>query len=125
MNDILQEMKLDLFTPINQEKFMKFYLNISKKYSNQNNEGNNLIGNAVNNSNKNLTNHGFVGLNKNSGNKYKENNHFQNQKSAFGNKVYTLGSFSRKENMGINNTHKNNGIVNQKRVIRPNKCFYI
>ena len=117
MNDILQEMKLDLFTPINQEKFMKFYLNISKKYSNQNNEGNNLIGNAVNNSNKNLTNHGFIGLNKNSGNKYKENNHFQNQKSAFGNKVYTLGSFSRKENMGINNTHKNNGIVNQKRVI--------
>ena len=116
MNDILQEMKIDLFTPINQEKFMKFYLNLSKKYSNQKNEGNNLIGNSGNNSNKNLITHGFIGLNKNSGNKFKEN-HSLNQKSAVGNKVYTFGSFSRKENIGNNNSHKNNGIVNQKRVI--------
>ena len=119
MNDILQEMKLDLFTPINQEKFMNFYLNLSKKYCSQNNgvmDGKNLVANTGNNSNKNLNNHGFINLNKTFGSKLKENNHSQNIANSFGNKIYTMGSFNRKDNIG-NNIHKNDRAVNQKRII--------
>ena len=119
MNDILQEMKLDLFTPINQEKFMNFYLNLSKKYCSQNNgvmDGKNLVANTGNNSNKNLNNHGFINLNKNFGSKLKENNYSQNIGNHVGNKIYTMGSFNRKDNIG-NNLHKNDRAVNQKRII--------
>ena len=117
MNEILSEMKLDLFTPINQEKFMTFYLNISKKYCNQNPEVNNLMMNTGNNSNKNLNNHGYINLNKNFGSKLKENNHSQNIANSFGNKIYTMGSFSRKDNSNNNYLHKNNVAFNQKRII--------
>ena len=120
MNDVLQEMKLDLFTLINQEKFMNFYLNLSKKYSSQNNnginEGNKLMINAGNNSNKNLNlnNHGFMSMNKNYGNKLKENNYTQNIGNSVGNKIYTMGSFNRKDNV---NNNKKGGAFNQKRII--------
>ena len=118
MNDILQEMKLDLFTPINQEKFMNFYLNLSKKFSNQNNiDGNNLITNTGNNSNKNLNNHDFINLNKNLRNKLNENNYSQNMRNAIGNKNYTMGSFNRKDNISNNNVNKNSRPMNQKRII--------
>ena len=76
MNNTLQELKLNLFTPIDQEKFMAFYLNLSKRYSNSNNnisDGNKLLWNMGNNSNnslKNNYNNGFV-MNKNISNKLK------------------------------------------------------
>ena len=122
MNDILQEMKLDLFTSINQEKFMEFYLRLGKKYSTNNNEGNNSVINTGNNSKKilNLNNNGFIGLNKNFGSKLKENNYSQNIGNNFGNKIYTMGSFNRKDNFNINinnHLHKNVGAFNQKRII--------
>ena len=123
MNDILQEMKLDLFSSINQEKFMEFYLHLGKKYSSNNNEGNNSLNNTGNNSKKilNLNNNGFIGMNKNFGSKLKENNYSQNIGNTFGNKIYTMGSFNRKDNFNNNNhLHKNVGNVgafNQKRII--------
>ena len=117
MNEILSEMKFDLFTPINQEKFLEFYLNLSKKYSNQNSEGNNLMINTGNNSNKILNNHGYNNFSKNLGSKLKENNHPQNIGNSFGNKIYTMGSFSRKDNTNSNYLHKNNVAFNQKRII--------
>ena len=97
INEILQKLKIDIFTPINQEKFMSFYINLSKNYSNNNtnNNDNILMWNLGNNSNKNIYNHEF-NLNKN-----------------FGNKIYTMGSFNRKDNL-----HKNNNVgYNQKRLI--------
>ena len=116
MNNTLQELKLNLFTPIDQEKFMAFYLNLSKKYSNSNNnnvnEGNNLLWNMGNNSNnslKNNYNNGFV-MNKNISNKLKENNYSQNIGHNTGNKIYTMGSFNRKEN-----SHIPSAAFNQKR----------
>ena len=117
MNEILSEMKFDLFTPINQEKFMAFYLNLSKKYSNQNSEGNNLMINTGKNSNKILNNHGYNNFSKNLGSKLKENNHPQNIGNSFSNKIYTMGSFSRKDNTNSNYLHKNNVAFNQKRII--------
>ena len=123
MNDILQEMKLDLFSSINQEKFMEFYLLLGKKYSTNHNEGNNSINNTGNNSKKilNLNNNGFIAMNKNFGSKLKENNYSQNIGNTFGNKIYTMGSFNRKDNINNNNhLYKNVGNVgafNQKRII--------
>ena len=116
MNNTLQELKLNLFTPIDQEKFMAFYLNLSKKYSNSNNnninDGNNLLWNMGNNSNnslKNNYNNGFV-MNKNISNKLKENNYSQNIGHNTGNKIYTMGSFNRKDN-----SHVPSAAFNQKR----------
>jgi hypothetical protein len=107
MNDILQKLKMDIFTPINQEKFMSFYINLGKKYSTEINNDNILMWNMGNNSNKNLNNHGFS-LNKNFGNNYS-----QNIGNNIGNKIYTLGSLNRKDNK-----NKNNNIAyNQKRII--------
>ena len=104
MNYTLQELKIHLYTPIDQEKFMAYYLNLSKKYSNTNsmnvNDGNNLIWNMGNNSNNSLNknyNNGFV-MNKNISNKLKENNYSQNIGHNTGNKIYNMGSFNRKDN---------------------------
>lgn len=116
MNNTLQELKFNLYTPINQEKFMAYYLNLSKKYSNQSNmnknEDSNLIWNMGNNSNNNLNNNynnAFI-MNKNISNKLKENNYSQNIGHNAGNKIYTMGSFSRKDN-----SHVPSVAFNQKR----------
>ena len=115
INNTLQELKLNLYTPINQEKFMAFYLNLSKKYSSQNNlninDANNLLWNMGNNSNNNLNNNYFSGfnLNKNINNKLKENNYSQNKGNS-GNKIYTMGSFNRKDNL-----HMSTAAFNQKK----------
>ena len=125
MNNTLQELKINLYTPINQEKFMAYYLNLSKKYSNQNNininDANNLIWNMGNNSNNNLNNNynsGFS-MNKNISNKLKENNYSQNIGHNAGNKIYTMGSFNRKENAHIPPTS-----FNQKRQMNNFKANY-
>ena len=113
MNNTLEELKFNLFTPINQEKFMAFYLNLSKKYSNTNNnmnEGNNLIWNMGNNSNnilKNNYNKGFH-INKNISNKLKENNYSHNIGHNNGNKISTMGSFNKKDNSYIPSAAFNN-----------------
>ena len=126
MNDILEKMNINLFTPINQEKFMTFYLNLIKNYFSLNNviiDGNDFFNNMGNNSNKNLNNHGFISLNKNFGSKLKENNYSQNLGNVMGNKIYIMGSFNKKENNSNsntnsnNNSHKYNMNYNQKRII--------
>ena len=116
MNNTLQELKFHLYTPIDQEKFMAYYLHLSKKYSNLNNinlnEGNNLIWNMGNNSNNSLKNNyhnGFI-MNKNISNKLKENNYSYNIGHNSGNKIYTMGSFNRKDN-----SHIPSNVINQKR----------
>ncbi len=115
MNNTLQELKLYLYTPINQEKFMAFYLNLSKKYSSQNNlninEANNLLWNIGNVNNNNLNNNYINGfsMNKNISNKLKENNYSQNIGHTT-NKIYTMGSFNRKDN-----SHVSSVAFNQKR----------
>ena len=125
INNTLQDLKIHLYTPIDQEKFMAYYLNLSKKYSIVNNlnanEGNNLIWNMSNNSNnslKNNYNNGFV-INKNISNKLKENNYSQNNGHNTGNKIYTMGSFNRKEN-----SHAPSAAFNQKRQINNFKANF-
>ena len=126
MNNSLQELKLNLYTPINQEKFMAFYLHLSHKYSNNNLNinDNNLIWNAGNNSNNSLNknNNGFA-INKNISNKLKENNYSQKIGHNNGNKIYTMGSFHRKDNNHISSVANNQKrqFNNFKSKERPNK----
>ena len=116
MNNTLQELKFNLYTPINQEKFMAFYLNLSKKYSNMNNmsinEGSNLIwkNNNSNNNNNSMKHHYSNGLNlnKNINNKLKENNYSHNIIHNTGNKISTTGNFNKKDSHFIPSAAFNN-----------------
>ena len=118
INNILQEMNLNLFSLVNQEIFMNFYLNLSKKYCGQNlNDANKIMINNGNNSNKNLNlnNNGFMEINKNIGSKLKENKYTKYIGKTVGNKIYTIGSFNKKDNIN-NNINKKNAPINQKRI---------
>lgn len=112
MNNSLKELSFNLYTPINQEKFMQYYLNLAKKVSISSNieiKGNNW---NIPNSNNNT----YVNVNKGI-NKTNEGTLIQNTGNNlgkfYGNKPGIGGTLPRKEN----NTYISGLLFNQKKQI--------